>query len=113
MMTHCVVCGKEFEKRGKVNLCSDECRAERRRGYDRKHKTANREKLRQRYRKWYAANREKKIEQVRQYHAAHPEKVRERKRKDYKARSSASGGAIGMRPIERRKASVTVKTARR
>ena len=75
MIALCVVCGKEFEKRGKIIVCSDKCRAERRC-------------------QWFRdRDRKREPERSRKRYAANPEKARERSRKKSRKQDRVKRGA--------------------
>jgi predicted nucleic acid-binding Zn ribbon protein len=78
----CIVCGKPFEKRGKIILCSKECKRQRalehnRLSYERM-KRDNPEKLRRKYRARVQANPEKYNAKYRAYRLRNLDKCRER-----------------------------------
>ena len=67
----CVVCGNEFDARGRMVCCSKECSRERRREYMVKYNEENREYAA----KYREENRERRREQALKYRKENPEKL--------------------------------------
>jgi hypothetical protein len=86
MIKTCVVCGKEFESRGKV--CSEPCRKEKQRRLSResarRRYAVNGEKRRAEAREWKAKNRERVAEYLRQWREENRERIAASKREWYR-----------------------------
>ena len=79
----CVVCGAEFEARGRAICCSPACSRERKKETKRKWNKANPDKVNEYRRKWREANPDKVNEYNKQYYAENKEYKKEYNKQHY------------------------------
>lgn len=77
VIKECIVCGKEFDARGKAKTCGKECSKENRRQYHRQHYQDNKEYYQQEHKKYYQDNKEYRQQYHQQYYQDNQEKMLE------------------------------------
>jgi len=78
---HCVVCDEAFTKyHNRTKICSEECRKEKMKKYNRKRYKEYREKILARQREYYAENREKILARHRKYRESNLDEYNARQR---------------------------------
>ena len=67
-MKKCIVCGKNFEAKGRDICCSRECSRERYISYNKKYYQKNKEQMKEYYKRYYQENKEKMLEYRKKYY---------------------------------------------
>lgn len=79
----CIICNKNFDGNGGANVCSEECRKERNKQYQKQYYQANKEKFKNKQKKYYQNNKEKMSKYQKQYQKNNREKIL-KQRKQYR-----------------------------
>ena len=86
VLDKCLICGKEFDRRGRAKTCSNpECKNKYKTQYHKQYYEANRDKRLEYQKQWYEANRDKQLEYNKQYYEANRDKRLEYNKQWYEA----------------------------
>ena len=111
----CVVCGKEFDTKGRTKTCSEECCKEDRKRYNKQYYQDNKEKMLEYHKQYrennkekrleyskrhYQDNREKRLESQKQYNKNNKEKILEYNKKYYQDNKDRLNAKRAKRIIE-------------